>query len=280
MHAQPNAMLDYIDAHIEDRLNVAQVAAQARYSPYHFNRLFTLAVGLPVKEYIRMRKLQFAAARVVEGDRLLDVALRFGFGSHESFTRAFKRQFGMTPQRFRMRQQGVYNIPPQHKWRTIKQGDRNMNARQERLPQRILVGYRFHTQPGSMEIAGFWKDVMEGEKWQRLAAKAADNAWNYGLCIHPKDMPEGKMDYLIAFDYDGKSPVDADMELFTLEAARYMVFPADIQSLEDKPAAIGRAWEMAYTQGLPAAGLTADSYRPDFEVYHGPEEVEIFIPVG
>lgn len=92
----------YIQTHLEGDLNLETLAKHVGFSPYHFHRVFRENVGEPVKEYIRRLRLERAAYRLrVSEEAILRIALESGFKSHESFTRAFERQFNITPNHFR-----------------------------------------------------------------------------------------------------------------------------------------------------------------------------------
>jgi AraC family transcriptional regulator len=94
--------LVHIQTHLDGELSLEALAEGAGFSPFHFHRLFTEFVGEPVKEYIRRLRLERGAYRLkVSGEPVLAIALEAGFKSHESFTRAFARRFGVTPARFR-----------------------------------------------------------------------------------------------------------------------------------------------------------------------------------
>lgn len=93
-------------AHIEDNLDqevdVKQLARITGSSEYHFRRMFSALAGIPLSEYIRRRKLTKAAKEVLSGqDSLLDIAVRWGYGSNEAFARAFKAMHGVGPQEAR-----------------------------------------------------------------------------------------------------------------------------------------------------------------------------------
>lgn len=272
-------VLAYIDSHVEENPTVADIAAIAGYSAFHFNRLFAARMGAPVMEYMRTRRLHHAAVHVVQGERVLDIALQCGFSSHEGFTRAFKRLFGTSPQRFRLLNEGPYHVPQHRMRQAIETGGNSMEPRDITLDTRALIGYRLHTDPGSIEIVRFWNSVMGDDRWKRLMDKAAPNAMNYGLCIHPDAMPQGQMDYMIAFDYDGKSPIDSDMELFTLEGAQYKVFRVQIPADSDMGPAIKQCWTAIYSEWFPQSGMVYDGDKPDFEAYEKDGTVEIYIPV-
>lgn len=90
-------VLAYIDNHIQQKINLSDLSEIAGYSPFYFSRLFSEAMGMPVTGYIRIRKLQHAVVSLLEGSKVLDVALLYSFESHEGFTRSFTQLFGSTP---------------------------------------------------------------------------------------------------------------------------------------------------------------------------------------
>jgi AraC-like DNA-binding protein len=92
-----NNVLAYIDEHIYEKINLCVLADLAGYSPFYFSKLFSAAMGMPVTGYIRIRKLQYAIVSLLEGRKILDVAILYAFDSHEGFTRAFTQLFGSTP---------------------------------------------------------------------------------------------------------------------------------------------------------------------------------------
>lgn len=90
-------VLAYIDDHIYEKINLCVLAELVGYSPFYFSKLFSDAMGMPVTGYIRIRKLQYAIVSLLEGRKVLDVAILYAFDSHEGFTRAFTQLFGSTP---------------------------------------------------------------------------------------------------------------------------------------------------------------------------------------
>lgn len=90
-------VLDYIDAHITEKISLAELAELVGYSPFYFSKLFSKTMEISVTGYIRIRKLQHALSDLAEGNKVLDVSLRYGFDSHEGFTRSFTDIFGMAP---------------------------------------------------------------------------------------------------------------------------------------------------------------------------------------
>src|SRR5690348_5485343 len=96
------ATLLYIQTHLDQDLSLELLAERAGFSAYHFHRLFRAAIGEAVKEYIRRLRLERGAYRLkISYEPILHLALEAGFKTHESFTRAFERQFGVTPSAYR-----------------------------------------------------------------------------------------------------------------------------------------------------------------------------------
>ena len=95
-------VLDYIEVHLKEEMAVDELAELCHYSTNHFNRIFQSVIGIPVKDYIRKRKLSVAAGEIINtNNSILNIALTYGFNSNESFSRAFKRIFDITPMVYR-----------------------------------------------------------------------------------------------------------------------------------------------------------------------------------
>jgi len=94
--------LVYIQEHLDDRLDLEQVASVAAFSNFHCHRVFHALVGETLKEYVRRLRLERAARKLKQLDApLIEFALEAGFETHESFTRAFKDMFSVSPSEFR-----------------------------------------------------------------------------------------------------------------------------------------------------------------------------------
>jgi AraC family transcriptional regulator len=101
--ARINRVLDYVDAHLVDTLDLATLARVAHISEWHFHRVFQSLTGETPGDWVRRRRLEVAAMRLLTSrrDPILKVALEVGFRSPEVFTRAFVTNFGVTPSAWR-----------------------------------------------------------------------------------------------------------------------------------------------------------------------------------
>jgi AraC family transcriptional regulator len=97
-----NEAMARIEADLDGEVDVKQLARIAGTSEYHLRRMFSVLAGMPLSEYVRRRRLTRAANEVLSGhDSLLDIAVRWGYGSNEAFARAFRAMHGVGPQEAR-----------------------------------------------------------------------------------------------------------------------------------------------------------------------------------
>lgn len=122
-------VLGYIDEHICEKIELVELAEIAGYSPFYFSKLFSENMGISVTGYIRIRKLQYSMCSLLEGKKVLDVAVMYAFESHEGYTRSFTKLFGSTPSTVRKNlatyRVPEYAVPDTNKRRTIVDFDKN-----------------------------------------------------------------------------------------------------------------------------------------------------------
>src|SRR5262249_31182244 len=101
-----NAALWYVESHFASDLTLDEIARHAGVSTFYLTRAFATVTGRPLMRYVRGRRLTEAARALSDGATdIRAVALDAGYGSHEAFTRAFRDQFGATPESIRTRGQ-------------------------------------------------------------------------------------------------------------------------------------------------------------------------------
>lgn len=95
-------MIDYIETHITEELTLPELSRQIGYSPYYCSVQFHRICGMTIKSYIAGRRLALAAFELRDGsERIIDIAVKYGFSSQEALTRAFRAAFGCTPAAYR-----------------------------------------------------------------------------------------------------------------------------------------------------------------------------------
>lgn len=100
--------IEYIEHNLNTKIELKDIAKRVFLSKYHFHRVFHAAVGKPVAEYIRNRRLAKAADELLSTDhKIVNIALKYQFSSQESFTKAFKRIYGIPPREFRKNRNNV-----------------------------------------------------------------------------------------------------------------------------------------------------------------------------
>lgn len=92
-----NHVIDYIEERLTDDLSLEEISEYAGVSDYHFRKIFFYISGLTLSEYIKNRKLSEASMDLLHGEKVTDVALKYGYQSIDGFTRAFRRWSGFLP---------------------------------------------------------------------------------------------------------------------------------------------------------------------------------------
>ena len=274
----------YIDAHLKQPLSVELLAAQTGFSPYYYCRLFSLYMQMPVMEYVRHRRLAKGAAEICEGRRILDVAMDYGFESHNGFSKAFRKVYGFSPDEYRRRAAPHRPIAPNP---LAGQNHPNPVSAQVRIEQRegfYVAGMVIRT---SREVTGIaqqpavWKDNWLVEQENRIYAMA-----------RPKEHGE----YYISFPVETglyrlvtcvkiADPEDVDRGLYVdwVPPGLYAVFstpPTEAYFAET----VVDTWRYAFDVWLPQSGYTLDPQGLDYEFYdercHGaPFSMDICIPL-
>ncbi|MFL0410026.1 GyrI-like domain-containing protein [Microbacterium paludicola] len=140
MIATLNRLSVLIEETLDDQLDVSAFARTEGTTEYHLRRMFSALAGMPLSEYIRRRRMTLAASDVVAGDELLDLAIRYGYGSSDAFGRAFRAVHGAGPSDVR-RDGGPLRAQPQLRFRLTVEGTTPMDARLTERPAFRLIGH-------------------------------------------------------------------------------------------------------------------------------------------
>ncbi len=140
-------IVEYIEENLGEEITLASVSGRFHVSEFHFNRMFRTVAGITLKQYILGRKLSGAMERLGETrEKVIDIALDFGFQYPEVFSRAFKKQFGVSPESFRKERPLLAPVPK------AKIVERNIVNRQGRLALKGELLYLNETLLGGFEF--------------------------------------------------------------------------------------------------------------------------------
>ena len=183
------ASIDYMEDHLGDELDIEAIAEIAAFSPFYYQRIFGAMCGMTVGAYIRARRMTRAAQERTRAGavRVIDVALKYGYDSPDSFARAFQRFHGIAPSQAREPGAPLKSLMPL-RIRITLEGGNMLDYRIVEVAPFTIVGLkrRFNSETSYQEIPEFWREVMEAEP---------PVMGTFGLCT---DMDGKDFDYWIA----------------------------------------------------------------------------------
>ncbi|MBK3634012.1 GyrI-like domain-containing protein [Streptomyces asoensis] len=137
-----NQVMDHIEDRLDGSIDVAELARGAATSEYHLRRMFSALAGMPLSEYVRRRRLTVAGAEVLAGaGPLLEIAVRYGYGSGEAFARAFRAVHGVGPGEAR-RTGAALVSQPRLTFRLTVEGSSSMRYRVVDRPAFTVAGLK------------------------------------------------------------------------------------------------------------------------------------------
>lgn len=176
-----NLAIDYIEAHLDDVIDYNQIAKIALCSVYQFQRMFSFVLGIPLSEYIRHRRLTLAAFDLQDkNNKVIDIALKYGYETPESFSRAFQSLHGLTPTSARNMGSNL-KAYPRLSFQIILKGDVQMNYRIEEREAFKVYGlediYDFDgiKNKQGRSIPEVWQDIMKNGEFEKLCKSTSDD---------------------------------------------------------------------------------------------------------
>lgn len=266
----------YIERHFAGDLTLDDVAAVAGLSKFHLVRAFGTYAGQSVMRYVRARRLSEAAKRLTgETGGILDIALAAGYGSHEAFTRAFREQFGMSPDQLRK----THSLDTIELVEPLKMDEKLIALSEPRFANTgalLVVGLKArYNDDTSAQMPAQWQEF--GPHIGNIDNQRGHVA--YGVLCNSDD--EGNIDYLTGVEVSRYPDTGGQLECIRIPPQTYAVFRHDGHVSE-----IRRTWKTIFAQWLPEAGCTLvdapqmERYGEDFDPQTGTGDIEIWIPVA
>lgn len=271
-------MQRFIEANLESPVTMAQLAREARYSQWHAARVFREITGRSPFEYLRLRRLTVAAERLRSSDvRVVDVAFDFVFDSHEGFSRAFAREFGLSPLRFRRSNCPLPEFAPPRlrEWYMMRQrGETPMAESSKPVPVFVQVidrPVRKMIVKRGINATHYFEYCEEVgcDVWEKLGTIAEAIHEPMGLWLPERFRSPGTSTYAqgveVPQDYCG--PVPNGYDLIDLPACQMMVFQGPPFEDNDFEQAISTIWDIIKTYKPENYGFEwADDDGPRFQL--------------
>lgn len=252
--------IEYIEANLVDdydRLSLEKIAAQANSSEYNFQKLFSIVTGLTVGEYIRNRRLTLAGEELLLTDaKILDIALKYGYETPESFTKAFTRFHGITPKMVRKNnaELKLYNRLNIH---IRVEGGCSLDYRVTqyesfRILGRSMVFDSIQLEDHKSVIQEFMARCQKDGMYEYLAKNVNANSYFADSILGYHDIVKtlhgDEVRFSVGIEYQGELGDSAsDYQIMEVSADRWLVF----RCTGKRPEAIQNLWYRIYTEFLP-----------------------------
>jgi len=266
----------YIESHFAEEISLEDIAAKGGVSRFHMSRAFGLATGRSVMRYVRGRRLTEAARTLSLGaPNILSIALDAGYGSHEAFTRAFRDQFGVTPEAVRQRGD-LHNLELVEPIKMTESGTVALEEpRREAGAALLIAGLRVRY--SNETIAGI---PMQWQRFGPFIGSISDRIGGmaYGVCC---DFDEsGQFDYVCGVAVSSLIGLPAELSGVRIPPRHYLVF-----CHRGHVSGIHATWQAIMNRWLPESGLRManapnfERYAEDFDANTGLGGVEIWVPI-
>ncbi len=271
--------LRYIEENLSGELTVGRIAEKVNISPFYFQKGFSMLCGYSVGEYIRMRRLSVAGSELVTSDnKVIDLALKYGYDSPDSFTKAFTRFHGSTPTDVRRKGALLKSFAPLH-IKIILDGGNTMEYRVEEKPEFRVMGVSkiFSYETANADIPQYWDEIHV-----QAAVKPVEGM--YGICFD-EEMGGNRFRYMIADDLEEGKAGEKNLETYEVPRHTWAIFPCR----GAMPLSIQEVNRRIFSEWLPASnyeiaeGYNIEYYSDPAEFKDGTQDpdyyAEVWIPV-
>lgn len=272
--------IQYVEDHITENITVEDIAKGVGISSFYFQKGFAMICGYSVSEYIRNRRMALAGNDLlVTDEKIIDIALKYGYDSPDSFTKAFTRFHGVTPTSVRKDEVLLKSFAPL-KIKISLEGGYLMDYKiVKKEAFTVVANAKTFPYEGAKEIIPqFWQEHFQG-------GKGAVVCGEYGINID-LEMGQENFEYLIADPYNPQKEVPEGFVTRTIPAFDWAVFPCKgpmPTALQDVNTKIYTEWLPALKEYEFAAGYCVEYYDDPTKYEKGTQDenyyCEIWIPV-
>ena len=258
--------INYIEEHITDELDLADIAKQAACSPYYFQKIFGILCDITVGEYIRNRRLTLAGSELKKPNvKVIDTALKYGYESPESFTRAFTRFHGITPTEAKRAGSKLRSFS-RFKVQIILKGGNSMNYNIVKKDAfTVLEKVEQHSSVNEQNLNSvprFWSRAHSDGTIPTLLKNSADNTYIFGICYDQGQQNAETFDYGISVVCAPDTVAPEGFRVNTIPARTWVV----AECTGPMPYAIQQLWRELCTEFFPTSDYTP-TYEMAIEAY-------------
>ncbi len=272
--------VSYIEKHITEDITMYDVADHVHVSPFYFHKGFSILCGYSITEYIRNRRLALAGQELLTEDiTVMELAMKYGYDSPDSFAKAFTRFHGNSPSVVRRDRTMLKAFAPLKLTISLKGG----YAMDYRITKKeaftvLAVSKEFDYQNAKQELPLFWQEHYASGNGKYVCGM-------FGINIDPQ-MGNDRFEYLIADIYNPSKDIPEGFTVKTIPAFTWAVFPckgALPQSLQGVNTKIFSEWLPALHDYEFAAGYCVEMYDAPDKYPNGTGDenyyTEIWIPI-
>lgn len=269
-----NDSIDYIERNLCSNIELEEAAKIAGVSKYHFQRMFHLLTGVTVNEYIRHRRLTIAAHELLDPkSKVIEVALKYGYSTPESFSKAFKKLNGVSPSY--VKDKGIsLEAYPRFSFQIQIKGNDKIKYRIKERGSFSILGKEMDASTNMKEnferIPVFW-DVCEKSGLCKKLFEIQGDLGLLGVCFEA-DYEKEILTYLSAVEKtDTKLDIKFDLVEKVIPASTWAIFEVNGKM----PESIHKLWQRIFSEWFPGTGYLY-TQKPDFEAYYlkGPKQSE------
>ena len=271
--------IDYIEENITEEFSVRDIADRVNVSAFYFQKGFSMLCGYTVGKYIQMRRLSLAGSELLSSDiKIIDLAVKYGYDSPDSFTKAFIRFHGSTPTEVRRNGAVIKSFAPLRISFSLE-GGTVMEYRIEEKPAFKVMGISkmFSYDSANADIPAFWDEMyVKAEKKPVMGM--------YGIC-YDEEMKGDNFRYMIADDFDSDAAKKGNLEVQEISAHMWAIFPCR----GPMPMPLQKLNRRIFSEWLPqnkyeiAEGYNIEFYSDPADYKQGTQDpeyyAEVWIPV-
>ena len=263
--------VDYIEDNLDKDINFEIVAKEVGMSAFYFHRIFTAIIGISPTAYIRNRRLTVAAQEISKNnENILDIALKYGFESHEAFSRAFKNFHGVVPKMAKKDGNEFKNFSKANLDIEVNTNNILSYRIESKDIIKISAFFRKFNIENKDEIPKYWKELKESGTLEKISNNYKKDL--LGICIGTQSDFEYK--YGIGIEQTEDIETNIEMETIEIPKSTWVVFKCKGQDEKN----INELWSRIYKEFFITSSYK-QSMDIDFELYDD-KNTEIWIPIS